>query len=185
MFSQRPYTHYLLVLVPSLSLLIGAFIYEAGQRPRALLFLLLSIFIVSLNFNFGVKSVAYYGNYFNFVTGAKTLDQYRNFFDRNTPVDYQLGDFLKAHTKDSDSIFIWGNNAQVYKIVDKIPPGRYIVAYHMLSYKDGLENTKKSLMKKPPKYIVVMPNVPAFPLSLVNYIERMRIGNILVYEKII
>ncbi len=183
MFSQRPYTHYLLVLIPSFSLLIGALVYEVGQRARALMFVLLSLFIISMNFSLGVKSIAYYKNYLDFVTGGKNVDQYRNFFDRNTPLDYQLGDFLKTHTLPSDHIFIWGNNAQVYKIVNKIPPGRYIVAYHIQSYKDGLENTKDAILKNPPKYIVIMPNVPRFPLDLSNYVERMKIGKILIYEK--
>ena len=31
-------------------------------------------------------------------------------------------------SKKSDNIFIWGNNAQVYKLTEKLPPGRYTVA---------------------------------------------------------
>lgn len=183
MFSQRPYTHYLLVLIPSFCLLIGALVYESGQRARALLLVLLSLFIVAMNFNFGVKSLAYYKNYLDFLAGKKSVEQYRTFFDKNTSTDYQLADFLQTHTIASDGVFIWGNNAQVYKIINKIPPGRYIVAYHISAYKDGVENTKEALTKNPPKYIVIMPNVPTFPLSLSNYVERMKIGKILIYEK--
>ncbi|MCL6096639.1 MAG: hypothetical protein M1444_03095, partial [Patescibacteria group bacterium] len=82
------------------------------------------------------------------------------------------------------SIFIWGNNAQLYKLTDKLPPGKYAAAYHITSYPDGVSNTKTGILMKKPKLIVIMPNVGSVPFPLLNYREKIIIDKVLVYERI-
>ena len=118
------------------------------------------------------------------MSGRETVAQYRGFFDKKTPVDYELAQFIKTKTKKDDSIFIWGNNAQVYALSGKLPPGRYAVAYHITGYKDGIENTKEAFLKQEPKLVIIMPDQSQIPFSLYNYGKVVKIDNVLIYERI-
>ena len=56
---------------------------------------------------------------------------------------------IKLYAKPSDNIFIWGNNAQVYKLTNKLPPGKYAVAYHITKIiKTALVIPKAGLAEK-------------------------------------
>ncbi len=130
------------------------------------------------------KTINYYKNFVSFITGGKTVTSYQSFFDRRTPIDYEVAQFIKPKIGDKDSIFVWGNNAQLYKLVDVLPPGKYTVRYHMTFYTDGIVNTKNALLKVKPKFIVVMPKERQIPFSLINYTQRAIIKDVFVYERI-
>ena len=129
------------------------------------------------------KNVLYYVNIFSFITGKQNLISYQSFFDKKTPIDYEIAQFIKPRVKTTDSIFIWGNNAQVYKLIGAVPPGKYLVAYHMVNYHDGLINTKIALEKKKPKFIITMPDQAPIPFSLANYFHKINIDNASIYER--
>lgn len=182
-FSQRPYTHYVLVLLPSFCLMIGFFLFNNKQSKLAGVIVISTIIAILLSFTFYVKTIFYYQNFLSFMTEQKTVSKYQAFFDGNTPNDYTLASFINLYAKKDDNIFIWGNNAQVYKLTEKLPPGRYSVAYHITSYKDGIENTKIGLKASNPRFIIIMPNVTMYPFELSDYFERIDINNIIIYEK--
>jgi len=183
-FSQRPYTHYLLTLLPAFCLLVGFFLFDKKRQRFTFLVLALTLIIVIKSFWFFSRFPSYYTNFISFVTNQKSVSSYQAFFDRKTPVDYKLATYISLHTNPRDSIFIWGNNAQLYKLTDKLPPGKYAVAYHITSYPDGISNTKTGILMKKPKLIVIMPNAKRIPFSLLNYREKIIIDNVLVYERI-
>jgi len=183
-FSGRPYTHYVLVLIPSFSLLIGLLFWDKKYRFPLILIFIVSFYLILKNFSFYGKTFFYYQNFFSFITGRETVAQYRGFFDKKTPVDYELAQFIKTKTKKDDNIFIWGNNAQVYALSGKLPPGRYAVAYHITGYKDGIENTKEAFLKQEPKLVIIMPDQSQIPFSLYNYGKVVKIDNVLIYERI-
>ncbi len=183
-FSQRPYTHYLLTLLPAFCLLVGFFLFDKKRQRFTLLVLVLTLIIVVKSFWFFGKFPFYYANFVLFITNQKSVSSYEAFFDRNTPIDYELAAYIALHTNPSDSIFIWGNNAQLYKLTDKLPPGKYAAAYHITSYPDGVSNTKTGILMKKPKLIVIMPNVGSVPFPLLNYREKIIIDKVLVYERI-
>lgn len=182
-FSQRPYTHYLLVLLPSLSLLLGLIIAQKKLRLVNLGILIISIILISKNFGVYGKPISYYVNYISFVTGRESVTDYQNFFDHATPIDYELAYFVNSNTNPNDTIFTWGNNAQLYKMTNKLPPGKYTVAYHITGDKNGIKNTERDLAKNKPKIIIIMPYMKFFPFSLVGYSQRIIIDNALVYER--
>ncbi len=184
-FAGRPYTHYLLVLLPSFSLMIGALLYTKKERVFLLAFLAFALFAVLNTFKLKAKFIPYYKNLIYFCTDKKDLSSYQAFFDGNTPRDYELARYIKANTESQESIFIWGNNAQVYKLGNKVPIMRYTVAYHITNYKTGVSEMEKAINTKKPKLIIIMPNAPLFPLSLGNYNEKINIRNAMVYEKIL
>lgn len=184
-FSQRPYTHYVLVVLPSFCLLLGLVFLKNRHFKFNLLILTITFFLLITNFSYYIKTIFYYQNFISFMTNQKTAYQYQRFFDGNTPNDYEIASYINRVAKKTDNIFIWGNNAQVYKLTDKLPPGRYTVAYHITSYQDGIPNTKEGLEKNKPKFIIIMGNVSKFPFLLSEYVQKISINGINIYEKIL
>ena len=182
-FSQRPYTHYVLVLLPSFSLMLGLFILNKNFSKLSGIVILTIFIVLLLSFNFYTKTAFYYQNFISFLLAQKSVYSYQRFFDKNTPNDYDLAGYINSRSIPSDNIFIWGNNAQVYKLTEKLPPGRYTVSYHITSYKDGLENTRNGLLASNPKFIITMPNVPPYPFSLSNYFLKINLNGMEIYEK--
>ena len=183
-FSQRPYTHYVLVLLPSFCLMIGLFAQNNKSAKLAGVLTLSALIVVMLNFKFYTKTIFYYQNFIAFTIGAKSITDYQIFFDGSTPKNYEIADYILLHSKPNSNTFIWGNNAQVYSLIKKLPPARYTVAYHITSYADGLENTKEGLNKKQPQFIVIMPNVPSYPFSLTSYNLKISLDGVDIYEKL-
>jgi len=183
-FSQRPYTHYLLVLLPSFCLLIGFLFDNAVFRRFTLVVFLITTILVLQNFWFFKKTTYYYQNFFSFLINPDNTVGYQRFFDRNTPTDYKLASYINTHVLESESIFIWGNNAQLYKLTNKLPLVKYAVAYHISNYKDGYPLTKKALFDTKPKLIIVMPNVPPYPFTISGY-NLKTIDKVLIYERVL
>lgn len=185
LFSQRPYPHYLLVLIPSFSLLLGFLFLGKSLRKKAIVILAVTLLIVFMSFSLNVfgKTIGYYKNFSLFITGLRAVSSYQSFFDRKTSRDYALAQYIKSKT-DDNSMFLWGNNAQLYKMVGTLPPGKYIVTYHITYYKDGVSNTKKAIDRAKPKFIVVMPDQKPMPFTLTNYFQKASINNAVIYERL-
>lgn len=185
LFSQRPYTHYLLVLLPSFCLLLG--IVLSGKKRTILGFITLSIVLIFIanNFNLRGRLLDYYVNFISFSIGTKSISDYQKFFDGNTPRDYEIARYIKLATKESETIFIWGNNAQVYKLSNKTPISRYVVAYHITNFKGATDEVNNAIQTKNPTLIIVMPNVGPYPFNLNNYSEKIDIQGAKFYEKIL
>ncbi len=184
-FAQRSYTHYLIMLLPSFCLMIGAVIFYKKERIFLFTFLAAGFLAISYTFSFKGKFVKYYANFANFYAYKKNINSYQSFFDGNTPRDYELAQYIKSNTSASDSIFVWGNNAQIYKLADKTPIMRYTVAYHITGFPPGMNDLINAIENKKPKLIIVMPNVPDFPLPLTDYNEKIDIHGAKVYEKVL
>jgi hypothetical protein len=182
-FSQRPYTHYLLVLTPSLSLMIGLILFENKYQKQIALLFIIGIFLTTKIFgipNFG-KSINYYRNYISYATGRKTTTSYQAFFDRNTPFDYEIARYIRPKLGTSDTIFVWGNNAQLYQLVGVVAPTKYVVAYHITNYKDGPTTTREEIITSKPKFIIIMTSSDTIPFSLEGYPKKIFIDNATIY----
>ncbi len=185
-FSQRPYTHYLLVLIPSLSLMIGLFFFDKKHQKTIAIFLVVALFVITKVFGIPGfhKSISYYQNFLSYIKGEKTMVSYQAFFDRNTPDDYEIARFIKPKLTRDDTIFVWGNNAQLYQLVGVVAPTKYIVAYHISSYKDGVKLTKNAIEKIEPKFVVAMRDVGPIPFPLINYFVKIHLNKAIIYERI-
>lgn len=185
-FSQRPYAHYLLVLIPSLSLMMGMILFDKKNRKAGAAIFLITLFILAKGFGIPNinKNINYYQNFLSYTMGKKTTAQYQDFFDHNTPFDYEIARFIKPNLNKTDTIFIWGNNAQLYQLVGVVAPTKYVVAYHILNYSDGQSSTQIGLAKAKPKFIVAMPNSGQVPFPLINYSLKININNADIYERI-
>lgn len=176
-FSQRPYTHYLLLLVPSFSLLIGLFFTAQKLKNMLLITTAIITIVICRNFTLYWNVGGYYNNFISYVLGMKTQFEYQYFFDTDTPRDYRVVEYLKNILKPEDSLFIWGNNPQIYVLTNTLPPGRFAAAYHITGSKERIEETKKALEGKNPTYIVKFDIKEPFPYSLSGYQKIQQVGD--------
>ncbi|HUQ85643.1 MAG TPA: glycosyltransferase family 39 protein [Candidatus Limnocylindrales bacterium] len=185
-FSGRPYMHYTLVVLPSLCLAIG--LLQEKMQPKLkyliIISLILSFTILNKNFKFNlIRTFNYYGNAASFIIGKKDSTTYQSFFDRKTPRDYEIASYIRARTQPEDEVFIWGDNAQIYALSDKIPPGKYTVSYHIVQYENAIPETESAITNSNPKYIVILKNSRSFPFSLSGYDRKTVFQENLIYER--
>lgn len=186
-FSQRPYTHYVLVLLPSFSLVIGSIFFTKNRfRIVSLLAGILLSFTSLFFFNHWSvqKTVGYYTNFMSFITGEKSVTDYEAFFDRRVPQDMELVHYLNTHGKDNKTLFIWGNAAQIYYQTGTLPPGRFTVAYHIAGLKDHEEETARALKDNPSDFTIVFANAPNHTFPLTKGRQVLTTKEATIYEKI-
>lgn len=186
-FSQRPYTHYMLMMLPSLILVFGMTV-DFGKTKQRPILAALGILSVVLLYNMfphwnTKKTLAYYDNFLHFVSGKRTVHDYQRFFDRNTPRDYAVADYLSLHTKPNDSVFLWGNSAQIYYLSNTLPSGKYTVAYHIVT-PEAVRETADKLRTDQPEFLIFLPGTEPFPILPPDYTYRVTIGDAHIYEKL-
>src|SRR5579872_1198520 len=182
-FSGRPWTHYMLVLVGSLALLIGVLLQRRLRILNAL-FLIIVVGLLATNFWFYGKIIGYYENFAQYELGQKTTNEYQSFFDSGVPRDYAIADFLKKSIKPNQKVFLWTNSAQLYYLIQRLPLGRYTVAYHITASPATLNETAQVLKNNQPDFVVLLPNASSFPFAMVDYRLRVDIDGGLIYEKL-
>lgn len=186
-FSQRQYTHYSLVMIPSLCLLIGLFFVQRTQVTKLRLGTLIVVVVVVIQSYFHsyglVKTTEYYQNAISFLLNQKSVNEYRAFFDAKTPRDYELASYIKARTVQTDQIFIWGDSPQIYYLAQKLPPTKYTVAYHILQDPNGVKEAQAAIDKIHPKFIITLSEAPPLPLQLSQYVGKYGIKGSTVYER--
>lgn len=188
-FSQRPYTHYMLVLLPSFCLFIGLILQSKKNAHRQTLIGILAgitlLLVVSFPF-FGIgKTAAYYKNAVAFASGSMDVESYRSFFDTETPRDYEVASFIKQHTDSGDQIFIWGDSAQIYALAGRVPGQKYTVAYHIQENAERIDETQRYLDTQKPRYIVVLEEAAAFPFTIPWYEIKYTVKGATIYERVL
>lgn len=186
-FSQRPYTHYLLVLISS-AILAFSLILEIGLKKKIFIYfftiaIITTIITFSSSINFYKSTFGYYLNFIKFEIGSENLDQYIKFFDPNAFLNFQIAQYLNLNKTKNNSLFIWGNNAQLYKMTNTLPPGKFTVLYHITASQKNIEETKKEFLKGKSNFVVILQTEPKFPFSLLGYTQKMIMNNAYIYEK--
>jgi len=172
LLSERPYPHYLIQALPPLILLIGFFQY--------FIFALIFFFFIIRHFNFYFyKTIPYYQNFY-------LNNNNPQYFNSNIADTYKIAEYIKKNTTQSDKIFIWGDEPYIYALSDRLPAGRYTVAYHISDF-NGYAETITAIEKNKPKFIIYfsMENRPYLKLDelLVNsYIPVNQIGSALLFK---
>ena len=157
LLSARPYPHYLIQVAPALALLAT---FVIGRRKilekilaSAAIFLLIFSFIFYKFWRYPVWT--YYANFFRFAAGRESKEQYFAFFDKRVNNTYKLAGIVKKLTNQNDNIFVWGNEPYLYALSERLPPGRYMVAYHIIDF-NGWQETTQAIKKKRPTLIIRM-----------------------------
>ncbi len=181
-FSARPYTHYLLVLLPSFTVLLALAIENRKLWIVTIPLVIAILFLINNNFQVHKKIFRYYSNYFKYISGG-SVEEYRSSFDKNMNRDYDLAHFIDLKTSDNENVFLWSDSSQIYALSGKLPPGRYVVAYHITGNPGAIEETKKAIDKSQPKYIIQTKNDPAISNFLDGYSLQYVIDNSKIYER--
>lgn len=184
-FSERPYTHYVIVLLPSFCLFIGLLFINKTVKSRAitLIGIILILFLIFNQFQLNyTKSYQYYPNAINFLTNKESVENYQAFFDSKTPRDYAVASFVIRNTIPTDNIFVWGNNPEIYALSHKLPPGKYTVEYH-ITENNALAETQIAIDKAKPKYVIILTESQPLPFGLPLYIMRYNIPGATIYER--
>ena len=184
LFSGRPYTHYMLVLLGAASLLVGL-LFDKKIRLISLGVLFVTFFILGKTFTFYNKTFSYYGNFIRFVTNQERVATYQSFFDAGVPTDYDVAQYLLQNVKSDQKIFLWTNSAQMYYLIHRLPLTRYTVAYHMMMTSQTFNETALALEEQKPRFIVILPNAPTFPFLMKDYVLKVAIRNALIYERVL
>jgi len=189
LLSSRPYPHYLLQTLPSLSLSFGLVFLKSKERVVPLflgLVLILSFFVFKF---WHYPNFSYYLNFYQFALKMKSQEEYFSFFGRQTETIYQVADYIQAHTQPQEQIFIWGTQPSIYALSRRLPVGRYTVAYHIIDF-DGYQETIEALEAKKPGLIVKMkaekrkfPELERF--LKIHYIKVKTIDGGEIYQKML
>lgn len=193
LLSARPYPHYLIQILPALSLAVGFFwlhpikikFWWEKAIPLVLAFVVLVTFS---GFHFWYyKNLPYYRNFYGHLLGLKSRDDYYLAFDPRTETIYQAANYLKTHTLPQEKIFIWGNDPFLYALAQRLPIGRYTVAYHIIDF-NGYQETMKALNQNPPRYLIISGTEDRlFPelktLIFNHYLFETRIGDLQFFHR--
>ncbi|MEI8067565.1 MAG: hypothetical protein WCG91_01250 [Candidatus Shapirobacteria bacterium] len=156
LLSGRPYPHYLIQTLPSLCLVIGA-IFSKSYKIIAKAILVLSVaFLVFVfwKFNFySYPTTAYYKNFYSYALGQKSQANYYSFFGSGVQRIYDISNYVKENTAENEKIFLWGDESFIYSLSDRLPVGRFTVAYHIVDF-NAYNVTISQLKNTPPKLII-------------------------------
>lgn len=193
LLSSRPYPHYLIQVLPALSLSFGL-LFVKGKGfliERAVPATLLVVFVATFySFQFwSYPSFPYYFNFYQFALRGKSQQEYFNDFDGRANSIYQVADYLQVHTIPYERIFIWGNIPFIYPLARRLPTGRYTVAYHIIDF-NGHQETITELQELNPRYIIVDPQekrpFPKFFLWLEQrYFLAKQIGDFQIFHRLL
>lgn len=173
LLSGRPYPHYFIEVVPSLSVIAGLAIARKKARyylAAASSFLLLLASHRYFNF-WWYPQISYYQNFVSFLVGKKTPAQYYQYWGEKVRENYHLSDFIKRSTTEEDRVFIWGDGACIYAISKRLPPGRYTVNYHIFDF-NGFKETLQAIKKNKPRIIIKLADEKREFEKLDHLIER-------------
>jgi len=164
--SGRFYFHYYLLLLPALAissaLTFHHMMQKAPQMARLFLIFISLIFLI------------YYGKYMSpflfSYSPDKTAQQIFN--SENNTYAEKLAGYLRAHTADNDTIFVWGMEFQVYFYAGRHSSTRHYNLYNIIVLAASPEPVARELLRHyqdetiadfkrtPPRYIIiVLPNL--------------------------
>lgn len=182
-FSQRPYLHYILMSILPLCYLVGSIVESKNYRALKIIVAVMIVVVIYLNFGIYKKTLSYYQNYIEFVLFDKKIDDYHAFFDQNTPRDYELARFIEMFSENDEKIFLWSDSGQIYSLSNTLPPGKYIVAYHITYYNNAVDYMVEQISKTEPRYIIKTKDSPEFRNFIPSYILKYKVANSDIYER--
>lgn len=191
LMSARPYPHYLLQTIPPFVLLLF-FLFKKptsllSRNITLILFVLFGYFFI--HYKFYVYPVfSYYSNFYSHVTNLNS-DTYRNYFGSDVSTSYQVSQYVQQHTNPNDKIFVWGDNPSIYALADRLPVGKYTVAYHVADFNqyDSIYNQLK--INYPPYIISYFQSNHPYPdldIFLSRYYRPVQTyGQIIIYQRLL
>lgn len=186
--SGRPYPHYLMQIVPSLSLIIVLFVYGSLTEVRLSTAVMFCLGITWMGFKFWVyPTMSYYERFVLFATGRLTRQEYASETESKSVWYYKLIENIRRISAPGDQIFVWGTEPAIYFLSNRLPATRYVVSYHIIDAR-AYDKVVRELEEKLPKLIVVMKEEERFEglikLLSTNYMPIDRIGEAQLFIRI-
>jgi hypothetical protein len=188
LLSTRPYPHYLIQVLPSFCLILGFILMKKNYSLKLIsLFSFFFFLFIIQKYNFYFYSnLSYYRNFYSHITNLGSVD-YSNYFGSSVSTTDQVSNYVKQYTSTNDHIFIWGDEPYIYALSDRLPTGRYTVAYHIVDF-NGYSETIESLKVNSPKFIIYFPmeNRPFSELDDIltrYYFLDKKIDSALIFQK--
>lgn len=154
MLSGRPYTHYLIQVIPPFIILITLIVTNLKRNLVALSVAASVTLVITTSFELQSRGFEYYPNYLKFVTNQMDVKSYFNSFDPYVNQNYELAKFITERTQSSDKIFVWADQPQIYFLSERFPATRFVAYYHLYFVPDGFESQRNSVIKAEPKLII-------------------------------
>lgn len=158
LLSERPYPHYLILIVSSTALLVGLLAKNWKRGEKWMWTVLLSVVtmmgVVKYGFYF-YPTLSYYEDFLKMVEGRKSYEKYADDFDWRVGRTRELTNYLREMTDPGERIFVWGDEPFVYFDSETLPVGRYIVAYHIIDF-EARGETMEKLKEEKPRIVVNM-----------------------------
>jgi len=183
LLSGRPYPHYLIEASPSIAILTALLINKLLKvklakkinNPGDFILPLVAIGLLIFSHNhyrfWGYPQLSYYQNFVKKLVGAKTNEEYVAYWGERALENQKLAKFIKETTLPDESIFVWGEASCTYALSNRLPPGRYMVNYHIFDF-NGYEETLKAIENKKPKLIIKMKEEEGRWPELDLYLEK-------------
>jgi len=168
--SERPYPHYLIQIVPALSLLL-AFLFAFPKKQQVFAPVPLTlIFAVPVIYKFWYyPSFPYYERFVLFATRQINKEEYFDRFDGSVNRNYKIAKFITESSYPDEKIFVWGSTASVYALSRRLPPTKYTTNYHINDFYSK-EAIIHELSQSQPAFVIIQPDSENFPKlqSLLN-----------------
>jgi hypothetical protein len=187
LLSGRPYPPYLVEIILPACLVLASLISETKFYSKITSFILLVLLIFSVfYFKFWhYRTLNYYQNFIKYQLKIINKNQYLSFFGDNVINDQKISEYIQKSTSKDDKIFIWGTEPAIYVLSNRLPIGKYTVAYHISDF-NGFNETIDRLKITLPKIIIYYPDQPSF-FKLDTFIKNYYfvtkvIGNATIYQ---
>lgn len=157
LLSERPYPHYLIQLLPPGAILVAMAIERQTKYwfVGFVVCLSLTLFAIQRYKFYFYPNISYYKNFVTYKSGMMSERDYRNTFGEKIDRNYAIAKYIKLRTERHETMFVWGDEPFIYALANRLPPGRFTVAYHVVDF-DGKEETLKALMEKQTRYVVTL-----------------------------
>lgn len=153
--SERPYPHYLVQLIPSLTLLLGLLFTAKTKEQLFAIFPLTLVLFIPVHFDYWYyKSYPYYERFISFSSQVIPKNDYISSFGQNVSSNYEIAKYLIESTNSSDRIFIWGDSSAIYALSNRLPPIKYAADYHIKDFSTP-DEVIDTLKKSPPQVIII------------------------------
>lgn len=183
-FSGRTYGHYLVQATPGLALVLASLKFK-DLRINTVRVFFVCVFLVPLLFLTSlifkdfisggpINQIKWWGNFVGFASGAKSEEEYNNYFDGNVNTIMALSDALRVNGAYGESVYIWGDLPWLYAVVDGRNPSRYVTSFHVFGVPNeiGRDEVSNNLNTKLPTYIIKPENSIGYFPELENLILR-------------
>lgn len=164
LLSERPYPHYLIQPAVPAALLLSVLFVDKTKIAKIVVGLQMAIAVAAYLFvGFWSYSISpYYQNFISWTTGNKTQAEYFGYFGEQVNRSYKIAEYIRRTTSPEDRIFIWGDDPYIYPLSQRLPAGRYTVAYHVVDF-NAYDETALAIKLKMPKVIVWLDYGRQFP----------------------